>query len=563
MGGQASVMDDATQQAIQDDQARIIGEFVKQFPFSYKNALIAHCKEAAEAATADKMSTRKLPDCDAPSYVIKQGIMKKSAPSSWRSYKERFFVACNEDKNWDIEYYESEGGQLKGTVCCKPLWAHRFNSLDREEHPFGVKLEPWWSGDPFARTWYFRVETEKEEDEWYDVLRHACYKARAPLDYSSPVVAQAFKDCLKFVAWQNWVWIDFDSYNEEECLVRFIFYIIEREHLRKVYDGLSDMGKDTVVNGINQAAYTAIKALVVPAWATVKAAAQGVTDQVTGAVQKGLQPLCDAEADFLTKVGEMTEKTIGAALKELTSKLFPKTMGALALPIGGAYAGTARGLKEYLTTKVVPALQEAGKDNDKIIKVQIQADRQVHYGWSGPLEESTKRAREIPTLIQDDAAFSSGTGMSPWDVHWKLREATQNLYRSAINKFFDMHRAQVESSTDASGLVPVIVGEFLHDAPDCVLALYMDIFSECLHSNSLWRDNIVTPMKTALEPMAETIAAVPVVGDLIDLMAMLDKTFDQILESTLSPSIAEATGKKYLDIEAIGTELGADAAALA
>lgn len=564
MGGALSTPSEEERQAMTDTQMAILKEFALQFPISFQNALINQCKETAEEEVRRSMSTRKLEDAEKASYPIMEGKMIKSGGTNWGKYKERYFIATNEETNYRIEYYPEEGGEKIANIECRSLYARRFNAQERLDSEFGVKMEPWSSWDPTGRTWYFRCSSAEDEDKWYDTLQRACYKAEAPMNYDKPVIAAALKDTLSVIARNRWIWINFDSYTEEECIAKFIFYVVHRDHLTPFYNGVDENLRPTIEKATNNSIYSSIMLLVKPAWATASETAQKGVDALTSTVQKGLDPLCAEEAKLLTKIGEITEATVGNVFKEITSKLFPNSMTALAMPIGESFAGTARGLKTYLTDEVIKGLEAAGSDKQKINEVQKNADRQVYWTWSGPLREATEKARQLPTLIQDDAAFTVGTGMSPWTVHWKLRDATKALYRAALNKFFNMHREQVEAGkANPAALIPVIVGEFLHDAPDCVLALYMDIFSECMKENSLWREGIVKPMKAAIAPLADVVKAIPVVNMLIDLEVLMDKCLDQVLESTLAPSVAESTGKRFLDIEALGKELDVDAAALA
>ena len=102
------------------------------------------------------MSTRKLEDAEKASYPIMEGKMIKSGGTNWGKYKERYFIATNEETNYRIEYYPEEGGEKIANIECRSLYARRFNAQERLDSEFGVKMEPWSSWDRTGRTWYFR-----------------------------------------------------------------------------------------------------------------------------------------------------------------------------------------------------------------------------------------------------------------------------------------------------------------------------------------------------------------------------------------------------------------------
>lgn len=82
-----------------------------------------------------------------------------------------------------------------------------------------------------------------------------------------------------------------------------------------------------------------------------------------------------------------------------------------------------------------------------------------------------------------------------------------------------------------------------------------------MRENPLWRDQIAAPMKSAAEPMAETIANTPIVGTLFDLQDMIDQSLDAVLQGILAPSVTEAvTGVIKADelIAATGATPAAD-----
>jgi len=233
-------------------------------------------------------------------------------------------------------------------------------------------------------------------------------------------------------------------------------------------------------------------------------------------------------------------------MKDLTQKLFATTMKTLGLPIGTAFSEVIKGFDTYMKKEVIGKV--AGLGPNQLNALQKKTDQQSNYSWYGPMKEAITRSREIPTLIQDDGAFKDGTGMTPSSLDYMVRGAVCKMYRNAVSKFFAMTRG---GSTDPAATLSIVTGEFIHDAPEVVQDLYFEIFGECLRTNPLYLSLIANPINTAVQPVADVITAIPVVGEMIDIMGTVDKCLETFLQSTMSPSIAECIGDKYLNSDAL------------
>lgn len=547
MGAGPSIPEDV-KNGMATKQAELLANFAVQFASGFKSALVEQCKSDAEGAGEDLGNTRKLPDAEKPSFALYEGWVDKSAPTSMLSYKRRYMTVGNEGDNWELNYKEKEDSpKVKGTVNCKAYNCERFNSADREDAPskFGVKLVPVHKWDDTARTWYFRVDNEKDEDGFYEAIKEACWKAGPPIPKDQPVIGAAFKICMKNLAKSENCHMSFDDYGIVESLSKFVYFVICRDFLDAEIDKIEmPMGKDAAVKVLKSATYTLINAGVKATWTVAEAAASAGVNKIQSLVAAQMAPLVKAEADLLDKVADMTEKTIGAAMKELTSKLFSKTLRNLGLPIGNAFSETIKGFDAYMKADILAKVKECGTDANKLNALQVQVDRKSSYYWSGPMEKACRSAYEIPKLIQDDACFSEGTGVTVHEVSWMVRGACKTLYRNAANKFFQMAKG---GSTDHAASLAIVTGEMIHDAPEIVQDLYFEIFGECLATNPLYTSLIADPITGAVQPMADTIAQIPLVGELIDLMGTVDKCLETFLQSTMSPSIAECLDSKYLN----------------
>lgn len=502
---------------------------------SYMLNLVQSIKDEAAAKTEEATRSKLLPDATDASFVIKSGMLKKADPNGGH-WKDRFFKLHNKSRQYALEYFETEASpKAKGIVNLACLSADNFNSVHRQLYgPWGVTLEPrWW--DKYGRQWYFICKDEQEEKDWYDALRSACWKAGPPLA-GDEVLGAAFKDAVEATADEFGAYgINFTEFDEIQSMTKLIFHVVKRDTLDRCFDGFSAPGKDMIIDAACGAITTSITAAVTVGWTAVQTAAGGVTDNIKSVCGDSLQPLVDAEIKILNTVGEIAEKTVGAALKTITSKLFPGTMALMAVPVGLAFANTITGFDEYVKKNMIP---ELGKGEDSDNDIEILADRQTWYYWSGPLSKAKEAAREIRDILSDVMAFKQGTGISPWEVCYKVEDAVEELYRAAFQKFMMCYRENKDG--DHIALANVIVGEMIHDAPEHINDVFFNIFGETMQGNPLWRDLIAGPMKSAAEPMAETIEAIPVVNFLIDLNDMVDRALETALTSCLAPSVTEA-----------------------
>ena len=95
------------------------------------------------------------------------------------SWKKRHFVVHNADQNFLIEYYESPGGKLKGTVEAAGYNVVAFEQVDIDAYgPHGIKLVPL---QPSRRTWYFRFENDRDRNDWMPVFQLACFQVDTSL----------------------------------------------------------------------------------------------------------------------------------------------------------------------------------------------------------------------------------------------------------------------------------------------------------------------------------------------------------------------------------------------
>lgn len=566
-------VDEAAKDKIQETIVRVMANFLKNFTISYTMAVVESLKENEEPIT---MKVMREPWNGPATYAIKTGYMEKDAPASGMfggGWNKRFFVACNKDKCFSVEYYDKDpddGGKMakgQSLINLRPLSCERFNAAEREAAPskFGVKLVPSSYWDRNGRTRHFRCENKDEEDAWFECLRYSCWKAEVPESAAGPLCDQAFGAALKQTAFDERCWDNFSKFTNEESLAKFVYFLVHRDVLQSIYDGIATdtMGRDAMINMADSMVNTMISIPVTATCASCAALVNKLTNTITAAVKPALDPLNEETNKLVATVGDLAEKTVGAGIKKILCDLFPGTMAVMAVPIGLALQNTIRGFNKYAKEKMVKSLEAAGSDEKMLNNVEKESDRQIHYYWQGSLREAYQAADDIPESIKDCAAFKQGTGISPRSCYWLVRDKCADFYHAANSKLMELYRADLKAgSVDINALIAKITGEMIHDAPEIIDDLYWEIFGECMRTNPLWRDNVVATMTGLVQPMADVVAAIPIVGTFLDPMDILDKCLESALRGCLSPAVKEATGG-LIKVDALVAEFGADAASAA
>lgn len=269
-----------------------------------------------------------------------------------KSWKNRFFVALNEADNFRIDYFESEGGKLKGSMNLCGYSAQHYSADEAKEHgsEFGIKLVPW---DDRRRTWWLKCTSEEDRSDWMNVFRTACYKSHAPLN-QDPLIAKAFKTAYRATRWSygyyGWYTI---SGTEGEQLGGLVYDILERELLREVYDGIpAGPTRYAVISSIRKSVDAAVTAAVSAAWNAGLQACESMKSTLVSAVKQALAPIFEKEVGIKEKITNSISGKINPFLADVGGRVCTPIFRTLSTPVTKAFAAAVRGFAAQMKGKI-------------------------------------------------------------------------------------------------------------------------------------------------------------------------------------------------------------------
>lgn len=144
-----------------------------------------------------------------------------------KNWKVRHFVAMNAADNYRVDYFEKEGGKIKGSINFSGYSVAEFDEAETKElGNFGIKIVP---SDTRRRVWFLKANNEEEKGEWIKVFKNACDNAQAPIN-PDEVLSAAFNGAYRAVRWRygyyGWYRI---NYTEPEQLGELVSNILYRE----------------------------------------------------------------------------------------------------------------------------------------------------------------------------------------------------------------------------------------------------------------------------------------------------------------------------------------------
>jgi hypothetical protein len=152
-------------------------DFLETYPVQFGVAICQKVKDESsqDGSSPDPLEELQLQKAPLPNEPLKKGYATKRG-ANVRNWKKRFFVANNASENFRIDYFDNEGGKIKGSINCAAYWCSDFGETDEAQFgPFGIRLTPTFFSR-IRRNWYIRFENEEDRTAWREVIQQCCWK---------------------------------------------------------------------------------------------------------------------------------------------------------------------------------------------------------------------------------------------------------------------------------------------------------------------------------------------------------------------------------------------------
>mmetsp|Transcript_17722 Transcript_17722/g.26221 ORF Transcript_17722/g.26221 Transcript_17722/m.26221 type:complete len:555 (-) Transcript_17722:206-1870(-) len=542
-------LDESKQARMNEIISEVVGVFAKEFPLHYKDALIEQLKEEAQPEEEDD---RLLPDAPTPDYELKTGTMTKRGDLV-KNWKVRYFRALNEADNFRIEYFEKEGGKMKGQVNCCGYRAEEFDEDEVKEYgpngKFGIKLVPY---DSRRRQWAFSCETEEDKTEWLKVFNNACRKAKPPVN-DNPLIATAFRGALKAVRWAYgfYGWYSITG-TEAEMLGGLCSDILNRELIDDViYNIPAGPQRNAVAGMVRKTVDTTVVAAVSAAWNSSVAACESLQDTLKSTASSLLTPLFEQEVALKAKIVDTVSGTVNPFLEDVGGRICRPIVRICSTPITKAYIAAINGLSTFMKKQI----SDGAFDKDSFDHNISWAHRSVEYWWSGPLEETNRLCWKLYTSdLGEVAAFLSG-GFTAYSLYSDALDAIRDLTHRAIHKFETLVR-EAGTFTNMDAVLNDVLSKMVHDAKLSVKNVLNSILGGTLQEPL--ESGVISPCLELTKPIQDVIDSIPVPGlsDLFNLTSLVENCLGEIVDGAVGAIVDGSFGDVAQQIESTGSELG-------
>lgn len=542
-------LDEYKQQRMNEIISDVISVFAREFPNHYKDALIAKIKEESQPQEEDE---RLLPDAPVPDYELKSGVLTKRGDVV-KNWKARYFVALNKADNYRIDYYEKEGGKLKGSIFACGYSAEEFNEDETKENgQFGIKLVPY---DSRRRTWYMKCESEEEKGEWLKIFSNACRKSNPPVN-PDPLIAHAFAGAYRAVRWHygyyGWYRITF---TESEQLGELCSSILNRELITGVIDNIpAGPQRHVLCNLVRKTVDTTVIAAVGAAWKSSVEACKGLQSTLETTVRQLLAPIFEQEVKIKEDIASKTNATVSPFLEDVGGRICRPVLRACANPITRAFVAAVQGFADYMKKHI-----NDGSFKKENFDSNINwAQRSVEYWWSGPLEDSNRICWALYTSDLTDVAVFFVGGFTSYSLYSDVLDSIRDLTHRAIHSFETAAREAELQGLDR--ILDEILSKYVHDAKLALKGLLIAILGGILQSPV--ETLVFTPCLELVKPIQDIIDAIPVPGlsQLFNLSTLMEEVLQRFLDDGVASIVNGAYGDVAGQIDAAGSALGVQSA---
>jgi len=541
-------IDEAAQARINQKIEDVVKTFGMEFSKAYTQVTIMKAKAEIEAKV-DYLDSLKLENPPIPTTPLKSGVLIKRGESV-KNWKNRFFVARNADKNFQVEYYDGqdEKGKLKGIITPCGYRAYEFSEDDITEHgDKGIKLVPWSSR---RRTWWIKCGDDNERKEWLSVLETACYKAHPPHD-EDEVIAKAFSWALRATRWRFWYWGWYaEAGTEPERLGELLLDVLDRDIINEILNGIAESpAKAMTIDLVRKTIGTSVKAACSSAWVSSATAVRSVSDKIQSQVKDLIKPILEKQIEFKKMIVDKISGKINPFMTDKGSTLLKPVLNVIFKPIIQSFEKSVKGFHTHMAKYIADQEFTSAKFDNSLSRVDWQMD-----WWSGPIHEAYYVVWKMYTSDMTELLSLLTGGITPYTLYNMCMDRLKVILHRAVFTFGNLAKSVSES--ELMNVLNHVTGLMFHDAMVMIKATIIAILTAIIDAPI--QEMVIKPCGELIAPLQETLDAIPIPGlpVLIDLNALLSDTVGDILASTLASLVAASMGDIKTSLGVASAEMG-------
>jgi len=511
---------------IKQTLADTLKDFLTTYPVQFGIAIANSVKDESnpDSDPLDDLELKQAPPASEP---LKKGFISKKG-AIVKNWKRRYAVAYNAADNFKIEYFDSEGGKLKGTISPACYYVTEFSQEEEALHGlYGLKLVPWWYWRT-RRTWYIRCEDNEDRKQWKEALSKCAWKATASRN-PNPVIADAFDATLDFLRTKYGYWGRCGPYGTEtERLSDFFNEVLGERVVWSILDGISpgmfhNRASDAVMGIVSALVAAAVKS----AWESVVQISNTAQDKLMPIARANLGPLFEKQVELKAKIVGFVSSKVDPFLEEYGSKIFKPLLQVIIAPLKRAFIEAFRGIKSHVKSLPAFSTVEVRKANLQIL--YSDAD----WGSWGHMSEPSKILWDMYYEANGTlgAVFQLVGGYGPYEFMQQIRDAVCDLSKRfvyTLNEYCD-----TSPTVDYITHYSHAFNNYIHDVTLLLKILVTQVIKRVL-SDPLDK-YLIQPSLELVQPVQEMLEAIPIPGfaELFSVTDMLQEVCDEIADKAI------------------------------
>lgn len=453
-----------------------------------------------------------------PSEWLKEGyVVKQTHRHKWAK---NYLVVKNAADSYACHYFPSEKEKndekkAHGQIALYGMYPREFNDEEKKEHEseLGITLDPWSRS---RRTWYFKMSSPEELNDWLGTLKYASRYAPRPMN-PDPVLQAAFIAAYRKAWWYFPGWCGpYPGWGgtEEEDLAALIIDRCDREFMYDVYNKLpSGFLHNTVRKKVRGILESTVGAAVAAGWKAAQEGLAKVRGEIDKIVEESVEPVAGKQQEIEHKLGENGAAKMSPVLEKIAGPILEPLCKIMIEPVVTAFQKVVDIWFRKMSAN--PSLQTA-----KQISEYSRYWSQMDEVWSIIRDFCRSNAFQgLQSLLYD---FRS------WRIEDEMENATSLLLRKAAYTF----TKDLEELNDATRAFQSVNEKLIADCKVMALQTITDIFESIL--NEPFQREVVPLLSDILEPLTKLIPEGP-------LQKIMD--IDSMLENVLKHAVKQVVNK--------------------